>query len=172
MTRLETVVNIGVCILATVVIGTNLYDRFVPRKPVSTVAERLMNKPLLVPASLATGSKGTITVFVSKNCPYCTESMNFYQRLAKSRPTSCDLKFVALGPMERETPVEIQGYLLEHYVTMDGVGVVSFMDVGITGTPTLVVRDSTKLVRGVWTGRLSESKEDEVIRTVKTFCQT
>jgi hypothetical protein len=173
MTRLEKVSNIAVIIVASLVTGTTLYDRLVARGPSAqtTLLQQFTGKQLPLPASLATGNKGTITLFISKNCHFCTESMSLYQRLADSRSNaSCDVKIVALGPKERETREDVQTYLTEHNLTVDGMEMVNFMNLGVSSTPTLVLRDASRLVRRVWVGRLSGAKENEVLAEVKSLC--
>lgn len=47
---------------------------------------------------------------------------------------------------------------------VESVGMVDFTRLGIWETPTVVVTDRSKLVRGVWYGRLQPSVEDEVFQ--------
>ena len=132
---------------------------------------KLMGKRLPVPESLAIGANGAITLFVSQNCHFCTESMGFYRRLSASRPKSCDIRVYAIGRKELENREDVQAYLAGNGVTLDGSEVMDIRGVGISGTPTIVLRDTSGLVRGVWVGKLSETQEDEVLSKVKSFCQ-
>jgi len=175
MTRLETVKNIIVIVAAVTVIGTSIYSRFVTpeSKSQASVSARLIGKPLPLPVSLVTGNKGTIALFVSKTCRFCTQSMGFYRHLAELKVNEpCDIKLVALGPKGRESSDEIRTYLRDNNLSVDGLDVVDFLSLGVEATPTLVLRDSSKLVRGVWVGAQRDTGENEVISKVKAFCHT
>jgi hypothetical protein len=79
---------------------------------------------------------------------------------------------VALGPKEREKREDIEAYLAVHNLSVDAIDMVDFPTVNVSGTPTLVVEDGSKLVRGIWVGKLSEIKENEVLDRVKSYCQS
>jgi len=96
--------------------------------------------------------------------------MGFYRQLADSRPASCDVKLVVVGPKETETREEMTAYLAEHSLAVDGMQMVNFSDSQISTTPTLVLRDATRLVRGVWIGRLPDANQNEVVSRVRKFC--
>jgi hypothetical protein len=171
MTSFERCSNIAVVVVAGVVIGTNLYNRWglqVP-KPPPVLSKQLTGKPL--PGSSITGNQGTITLFISKDCHFCTDSMDFYRRLSDLRSTTrCDIKLFAAGPRNRETREDIQAYLAKHDLAVDGIEMLNFSRLGVSGTPTLVLQDASRLVRGVWLGYLPEASENEVLSKTKSFC--
>ena len=167
MTGFEKYSNIAVIVVASVVIGTNLYDHFGLQAP---KPKQLTGKPL--PGSSITGNQGTITLFISKDCHFCTDSMDFYRRLSDLRATTpCDIKLVAAGPRNRETREDIQTYLAKHDLAVDGIEMLNFSCLGVSGTPTLVLQGASRLVRAVWFGYLPEASENEVLSKTKSFCQ-
>jgi hypothetical protein len=176
VTLLEKMSNVAVIVLAAGVLGFNIYDRFVPRVvPPSqmTLVRKYMGKPLPLPAAVPQGQRGTVALFVSKDCHFCSESMAFYRRLATvTSAPPCSVKMVALGPKEREKREDIEAYLAVHNLSVDAIDMVDFPTVNVSGTPTLVVEDGSKLVRGIWVGKLSEIKENEVLDRVKSYCQS
>ena len=87
---------------------------------------KLMGKALALPESVAIGANGAITLFVSRNCHFCTESMGFYRRLATSRPKSCDMRVYAIGRKELESREDVQAYLEGNGVPVDGSEVTDF----------------------------------------------
>ena len=113
MFSLDKLSNIAVIGVALVVAGTNIYDRISvhPTDLPAPFAQRFMGKRLPLPNALPVGGSGEIILFISKTCHYCSQSMTFYRRLAELRSPKCNLKIVALGPKERETQADIQGYL-------------------------------------------------------------
>ncbi len=187
MVSLQRMSNISVIVAAVVVIGLTLHDRLGvqgtqgthAQEPLDQIAhareslnQKFIGKTLALPNTPITGKKATVTLFVSKTCKFCTASMDFYRRLADLRSTqSCDLKVVAVGPKSRETPEDIQEYVAQHDLGVDGVDVVDFSEFGIPGTPTLILRDASRLVRAVWLGRLGESEEEKVFSQIKSYCK-
>jgi hypothetical protein len=174
MSRLEKAANIVVIIVAAVVAGNNLYGRFIAPKTGSQKAQRqLAGKPLSLPATLPVGRRGTITLFVAKDCHFCRESMDFYRQLATvaSEDNTCDLKLVAVGPQARENRGDIVSYLADQKLKVDGADVVDYASLGILGTPTLVLIDSSRLVKNAWAGLLPATTQKDVLARVKSLCR-
>ncbi len=171
MKNLDKVTNIAVLVASVVVVGSNLYPRFANRR-VSSVAQNFMGKPLPLSGALPTGKNGTVALFVSKSCHFCSDSMVFYRRLSEIRSSSCDIKVVAIGPKNRETPAEIQQYVSDHGLRVDGADVADFPSLGVSGTPTLVLQDTSRAVKAVWTGFLAEDRQKEVVEKVTSFCKS
>lgn len=175
MSRVETASNVAVILAAAVVIGNNIYGRFVTHVPNRELAisRELTGKSLALPASLPIGRQGTVTMFVSSDCHYCRESVDFYGRLASLMhgDNSCDVKLVAVGPSRREKRDGIQAFLTDQHLKVDGADVVDFTSLGISSTPTLVLRDSSQLVSKVWVGLLPATREKEVFERVQALCR-
>lgn len=100
------------------------------------------------------GAPRTVLVFVSSNCRYCTESMPFYRRLTGLR----------------KAPIIVVGYqpadVLRAYVNSQGVfpdAVVSATPstLAVSGSPTVIIVDSSRRVVAVWRGLL-RARESEV----------
>ena len=174
MSRLETTSNVVVVLAAAIVIGNNLYSRFVPprSRAESGLSGRLVGKTLDLRGSLPVGHQGSVTAFIAQDCHYCRESIEFYRRVAKltqgGRP--CDVKLLAVAPREREKRDSFQAFLADQNLQVDGADVVSFASVGVQGTPTLVLRDSSQVVKNVWVGFLAPSRQNEVLERVKSLC--
>ncbi len=173
MTSFENISNIAVMIVAGLVIGKNVYDRTVAPRPTSLLfTQRFMGKPLYLPGALGPSKKGTVGLFLSKSCHFCSESFDFYRRLSQSRSTTpCEVRVMALGPKDRESREELVSYLNAHAFTADGMEMVSFADLSVFATPTLVVQDASQTVRGIWVGKLSESRETEVMNAIDSLCK-
>jgi hypothetical protein len=172
MRHLGTISNVAVITVAVIVGAGNLYDRFGPREPrgQTTLAKQLMGKPLPLAKNVVSGRNGTVILFLSKNCHFCTDSMGLYQRLADLRSASSrDIKLVVVGPQEREALEEVKVYLAGHNLTPDGVQMADFAQLSIFATPTLVLQGASGLVSGVWVGKLSREKEDEVLSKVRAL---
>jgi len=173
MSSFDKVANAAVIVTAVVVIGLNGYHRFIERPKGGSVTDppRVVGRPLALPASLPLGRSGTIELVVSKGCKYCTASMDLYRRLAAAKPVgACDVKLIAVGPSERDTSGELRDYLHSKGLRVDGVGTMPLADLGVPGTPTIILGDSAKIVRHAWVGQLERNKENEVLSAVQSMC--
>ena len=91
---------------------------------------------------------------------FSTESAPFYQRLAREKAGRGDVRLLAVLPQAVE---ESKKYLGEHGVAADDVRQTEPRDLGVQGTPTLVLVDKTGAVVDSWVGKLPPAKEDEVV---------
>jgi hypothetical protein len=98
-------------------------------------------------------------IFISSNCPVCSDSLPFYKRLverAAASPGTADLIFVS---MERTD--DLNGYLRGGGIVNAGVASV-LRPSGIPGTPAVVLLDKDRRVARSWAGRLSPHQEQEI----------
>jgi hypothetical protein len=103
----------------------------------------------------------TLLLALSTTCHFCTQSGPFYQRVAKEHG---DARLIVLVPQVVE---EGQAYLKRLGVGIADVRQVPFDDLGLHGTPTLVLVDSNGSVADAWVGALTPSKENDVISSLK-----
>ena len=131
----------------------------------------MMGKRLPLPPSVTTGSNATLVLFVSPTCHFCTESMPFYGRVVALKPRgSNSFRILGANPAGHVSDEEGRQYLTGHGVYVDGVAQVSFSAAGVTVTPTLALLDSSGRVVRAWTGKLQDSFENEVIKSIKDLC--
>jgi hypothetical protein len=104
----------------------------------------------------------TLLLALSTTCHFCTQSGPFYQRVVKEHG---DTQLIVLFPQAAE---EGQAYLKTLDVNIDDVRQVSLDDLGLNGTPTLILVDSGGSVADVWVGALPSNKENEVISRLQT----
>jgi len=104
----------------------------------------------------------TLLLALSTTCHFCTQSGPFYQRIVKEHGNA---QLVALVP---QAVNEGRDYLKKLDVGIDDVRQVSLDSLGLSGTPTLVLVDSSGSVTDVWIGALSPNKENEVISRLQT----
>ncbi len=79
-------------------------------------------------------------------------------------------KVLGATPAGHVSDEEGRQYLAGHGVSVDGVVQMSFPAIGITVTPTLALLDSSGRIVRAWTGRLSDSMESKVIKSVQDIC--
>jgi thioredoxin-related protein len=104
----------------------------------------------------------TLLLALSTTCHFCTQSGPFYQRLVKEHG---DTQLIALVPQSDD---EGRQYLKKLGVEINEVKQVSMSELGLSGTPTLVLVDSSGKVVNVWVGALPPDQENEVLNQVRS----
>jgi len=103
----------------------------------------------------------TLLLALSTGCHFCTDSAPFYQRVSQEHG---DTHLVAVFPQEAS---DGEQYLSKLGIQVDEVKQASFVELGITGTPTLALIDNSGKVLKIWEGALSPENENEVLRRLK-----
>jgi hypothetical protein len=173
MPRLESVANLAMIVAAVAIIGDKAYDRLHPaRRPASAAfATKYLGRPFPGLSSFPVRDGApSVLLFFSSRCHYCSESMPFYKRLTSLRSATSGFAMVGIYPQGVETEADEEAYLAEHGVALDALGPMSFSQLMLPGTPTLLLLDQSKAVRGIWTGRLSHDKEEEVLQRLHALC--
>lgn len=104
--------------------------------------------------------KQTLILAISTNCKFCTASAPFYQKLIERRK---DTRLVAIFPQSIQ---EGQDYLKGLGVSVDEVRHTDFTAIGVQGTPTLLLVDSSGAVKNSWLGALSPPQETDVLNAI------
>jgi hypothetical protein len=106
----------------------------------------------------------TLLMALSQGCRYCSASAPFYQRLTKEMAGRKNIGVLAVFPQ----PVnDARNYLSKLGVSVADIRQVSFDDLGVLGTPTLILVDKAGFVTNAWRGQLPANKEDEVLSLLK-----
>lgn len=162
--KIEVLSNIAITVLA-ILLSIVLVKRF--------ILPHVHTEPSILRNSLKQGerislldvnwSKKDLTVLLvlSKDCRFCTESAPFYQRLMKESQKSNKFSLIAVLP---QTVSEGYHYLDSLGIAVDDVKQVKPIDIGATGTPTLILVDAVGRVVEQWVGKLPALKEEEVLR--------
>lgn len=106
-------------------------------------------------------NKRTLVMVLSDTCRYCTESADFYKKLAQERAKHDDVRMVAVLPQDVGAG---QAYLNKLGVTVDEVRQSKLDALGVRGTPTLIFVDDKGVVTGSWVGKLPAENEAEVLK--------
>jgi hypothetical protein len=62
---------------------------------------------------------------------------------------------------------QAEQYLTSEGVHIDQVKQISRRTIGVEGTPTLLLVDGAGVVKKVWTGKLGEAEQQQVLTTLK-----
>jgi hypothetical protein len=105
-------------------------------------------------------------VYASPNCSYCNDSAAFYRRLLSVRDSASarSLQFIVVGA---RGVADARAFVDTHQLMVDDVGEAPTpRRHRFTGTPALLVLDSTGLVVGSWSGRTGSSEEREILNSI------
>lgn len=101
-----------------------------------------------------------------RSAPYarfCAESGDFYRRLAKQIQMHQEVHLVAILPQ----PVDIGvAYLRQLHLPFADVHQVAIDAIPISGTPTILLVNSSGTVERAWIGKLPADREAEVMKEV------
>jgi hypothetical protein len=109
-------------------------------------------------------SAQTLVLVVRKGCRFCDESMPFYKQLGDDAAIAKTTRLVIAAP---DDEVVSREELAKQAVRVDQVVKVKGGDLKVRGTPTVIVVDRGGTVRQVLIGRLDETKQRELVTTLR-----
>jgi len=151
--------------------GANVAIIIVALAVVAMLVKNYWASPAEPHHSITTGSKfglkvddgrsnpKTVVLALSTNCHYCTESAEFYRKLS----LQCHQQHIPIIAVLPQDVTASRSYLTDEGVIVDEIRQVPLADLRVDGTPTLVIIDSSGVVKKVWVGKLPSNKEKEVI---------
>ena len=165
--KLDTIANIAiivVCLIASTVLIRNYF--FPPRPPGAPQGiekgETVAALGKVVPA----GSDRALVIAVSPTCHWCDASMPFYTKLVDERDKkSSGVKVVAVVPAAEAREPEAKKFS-DAGVKPDSMVDLSFAEIKVPGTPTVLLVDNEGKVLDVWVGNQDESGEKEILRAL------
>jgi thiol-disulfide isomerase/thioredoxin len=107
-------------------------------------------------------NKRTLVLALSTRCHFCTESAPFFQRIQKE--AADNVKMVAVLPQD---VADSRKYLEGEGVHLDDIKQATLTTIGVSGTPTLLLVDSSGKVAEAWQGKLQPDDEEKVIATLR-----
>lgn len=108
-------------------------------------------------------SKRTLVLVASTQCAYCTQSAEFYRRLAVESLRFPESSVVAVFPQ----PVsEAQKYLDSLGIPIVEVHQGALSQLGVRGTPTILAADSRGVLLRTWKAKLDPERENQVLMSL------
>ena len=169
--KIELIANVAIivvaCLLATVLVKNYFFTKSSERTNTSeSQSVQSQSQPVNSPtvSSLDVDwkqNKQTLILAISSSCHFCTESAPFYKKLAQNKG---DTRLVALLPQSVE---EGKKYLERLGVSVDEVRQSSLDQIGVHGTPSLLLVDSSGVVKNFWVGKLPADKEVTVLDALR-----
>jgi hypothetical protein len=102
-------------------------------------------------------SPQTLVLAISTACHFCTDSASFYKTLVQKKSGT---RIIAVFPQPVD---EGRGYLQKLGVPVDEVRQLPLDKIGVRGTPTLLLVDTSGSIKDSWVGKLPAEKETDVV---------
>ena len=159
--------NIAVLVVAIALLGAIISTRWWPRPGNAKYENGLQKGQVLALSSIDyRTTRKTLVAVLSTKCNYCNESLPFYRRLLEMQQTAQQAtRIVAVFPNPQ---TEVNRYKQQNQLNLESLPAVNYSTLGVTGTPTLVLVDSTGRIVDFWVGKLSEVEQQEVIEAVES----
>ncbi|MBO0720376.1 MAG: hypothetical protein J2P41_06120 [Blastocatellia bacterium] len=166
MSRLEKTTNIAIIVACIFLVGTLVRNYYLSRNLDLNTPEIAKGTEIKLPLTAAGGQQtGTLVLALSKSCHFCGESVPFYQKLAALKNTSLQkLRLVAVLPEKQD---EAEAYLKGNGIAVDSVISMPLPNLGVRGTPTLLLLDGQNKLEELWIGKLNEAQEAQVMEKLK-----
>ena len=105
----------------------------------------------------------SVVLAISPACRYCTDSLPFYRKLAAQKNDRDGFSVIVIAP---QSVSETQEYLNKNGIKADDVRQTALSAINVRATPTLIVLDNQGTVVNSWVGKLSLTKEAEVVESL------
>jgi thioredoxin-related protein len=159
--KIELAANLAIIVVACL-LATVLVKSYLLAKPINQQVTNLQSPRVAQPTVSSLNinwnqNRQTLILAVSSNCHFCSESAPFYKKLSQNKG---DTHLVAVLP---QTVEEGRKYLEKLGVSVDEVRQSSLDQIGVNGTPTLLLVDGSGVVKQFWVGRLPSDQEAVVL---------
>jgi thiol-disulfide isomerase/thioredoxin len=164
--RVELIANLAIIVVACLLGLTLIKTHFPGQQPQEVITN---DKKLTGNASLSSlnidwkKSDQTLVLILSNTCHFCTESAPFYKKIASNKGSA---RLVAIFPQSVE---EGRAYLTRLDIDVDEVRQFRLESIGVEGTPTLLLINSSGVVTERWVGRLMPDQELVVLRALENL---
>ncbi|MGH9581383.1 MAG: peroxiredoxin family protein [Bryobacteraceae bacterium] len=103
----------------------------------------------------------TVLLALSTHCHFCSESAPFFSQL--SGESGKAFKIIAVLPQPLP---EARDYLNREGVRVDQVRELSLDQVGVVGTPTMLLVNSGGIVTKAWVGKLDPEQQKQAVKAI------
>lgn len=103
-------------------------------------------------------ASANVLIAMQIGCHWCEASAGFYKRMVNSKNNG--VRLLAVFPQAESIS---RAYLSSLGVAIDEVHQADFSQLGITGTPTIMIVDSQGKLGASWQGKLSTAQEDDLL---------
>ena len=156
------ILNIAILVVA-LVLSAFLVKRFYFKAQDSNY-QIATNAELIISGLNWSDSDRTVLLALGKECKFCSESAEFYRRLAAGITSQPNTRLIALFSNKES---EGEAYLKQLEVPIREVRYASLSSLGIKSVPTVAILDRNGVVTDMWVGKLSPFKESALMLKLK-----
>jgi hypothetical protein len=165
--KIETIANIATigvaALLSAVLVKVYFLPAPSPRTPrIATAAAVGLDLKDRLPGIDWDKNGRTLVLAISTTCHFCKESEPFYRRLQQE--VGKRVKMVAVLP---QPVTEAEQYLNGAGLHVDGIRQASLYNIGVRGTPTMLLVNSSGVITMMWTGEIQSGEQDQVVSVLK-----
>jgi hypothetical protein len=161
MKPLEKIANVfvivGISLFLVIVVRNHLWRSTYPPRSPAAMAEALRGKTIRVSGLSFPRSRYSILLVISTDCHFCQESLPFYRSLSSDLQGNADLLAVLPQPQSKAA-----AYLRAANVDVAQIATALPSQLGVAGTPTMLLLDPNGKVQETWSGHLDESQQAQV----------
>ncbi|HEV3039181.1 MAG TPA: hypothetical protein VHA33_15490 [Candidatus Angelobacter sp.] len=159
--RIEIVANIAITLATLILIGVTINHYLATRFP----PQHIPVGAKITLHGIQWHNKQTSVVFaLSTDCHFCAESAEFYRKLVQQ----CKHEHVRTIAVLPQAITIAEAYLKSADIQFDEVRHITLSDIGVSGTPTLLLVSDSGLVRNIWVGKLPGDVEMEVLAKARS----
>jgi hypothetical protein len=159
LARLEKITHIVLIFVALAALGMMADKMYV--HPTQQRAPRLVGRSITLPQVQWSSTRYNVILAISSACHYCRESAAFYHGLAQL-PDQANL--IVVSSDERN---EIERFLTTHGISATQIVSATLADIGVHGTPTVLVVDQKGIVRKALAGKQPPEVEADFLSQVR-----
>ena len=161
--KIEMAANAGILVTSLIFATVLIKDHFVAHQNAGPSGVRV-GATLSVPAVNWSASRRSLVLALREGCRYCADSAPFYRRLIANDVLKRDgVRVLAILPQD---VAESRKYLAQLGLDRSDVRQEALPQVGVFGTPTVILVDDHGVVLHVWKGLLPPERETEVLATL------
>lgn len=162
MKKLELAVNIGVIVLGAAVLFFLVKTYRASRDASQALQEPRVGDQLpAIPGVDWKVNDRTLVLALRKGCHYCEDSMPFYRRLSElSEQKALKANLVAVFP---DAGSDVDQLVKAEHLSLKTVSGVPLGTLKISGTPTIILADSSGRIIQDWVGQLSDHQEQQLL---------
>ena len=159
MPKLETAANVAAivatCLLVAVVVRREFRSQ-------QTTSNAVIGRPLKIPGAEWPRSNNTIVIALSVSCHYCKDSAQFYRRIERE---SCQVG-TSVEIVSPQDPATTRAFLESLDIHFQTIRTVRLSQIGVRGTPTILLIDREGKVVKTWFGALDQARQREVLSSL------
>lgn len=159
--KIDFALNVAIILVSLLTLGSliksNYFTRLAanPHQPHSPIG-----KKVLLEGVDWSKSERTLLMCLKTDCIFCKKSVPFYQKLSSEAAKHDNVRLIAVSTENIE---DVQKFLNDSNITVNEIKQAKFDPLGVKGTPTLILADSSGVAMNGWVGMLAPPQETEVL---------